>query len=115
MTPFILGVPGIELSVIQFLGGEGSPVYHIPRHTLGLVQLWPFQKHSAKNMSSQSLPRKTRLEEGEQTGPQGEAIGGQAGAAAKPVRHQVKYGLKTSISISYINTPGPDRKPGWGK
>lgn len=37
--------------------------------------------------------------------PPGEANGGQAGAASKPVRNQVKYGLKTSISISYINTP----------
>lgn len=47
--------------------------------------------------------------------PPGKDIGGQAGAASKPVRHQVKYSLKTFISISYINTPGPDRKPAWGK
>lgn len=65
-----------------FLGAEGSPAYHIPRHTLGLGQLWPFQKHSAKNMSSQSLARKTPLEEGEQTGPQARPLEGkQAGAA----------------------------------
>lgn len=89
------------------LGGEGSPAYHIPRHTLGLGQLWPFQKHSAKNVSSISEPTKENTVGGggRADGPQaGPSEGRQAGAAEEPVRHQVKYGLKASISISYINT-----------
>lgn len=64
----------------------------------------PFRNNPARNRASQSLPRKNTGEEGEQTGPQARPLEGRQ-AAAEPVRHQVKYSLKASISISYINIP----------